>query len=88
MTDLCFVYGAQKCFIRYSVSINMCYCVQGWEQCVCLDMNVFYLGLVPEEERGRVESLEPFDEYEVGSLLKRVTIFLFCEDVVVSLSCT
>nr|XP_046259052.1 tRNA wybutosine-synthesizing protein 4 [Scatophagus argus] len=37
---------------------------KGWEQCVCLDMNVFYLGLVPEEERCRVEKLEPFDEYE------------------------
>ncbi|GLD69912.1 tRNA wybutosine-synthesizing protein 4 isoform X2 [Lates japonicus] len=37
---------------------------QGWEQCVCLDMNDFYLGLVPEEERCRVEVLEPFDEYE------------------------
>ncbi|XP_031152334.1 tRNA wybutosine-synthesizing protein 4 isoform X2 [Sander lucioperca] len=37
---------------------------KGWEQCVCLDMNDFYFGLVPEEERGRVESLEPFDEYE------------------------
>uniref|UniRef100_A0A3P8UDW8 tRNA wybutosine-synthesizing protein 4 n=1 Tax=Amphiprion percula TaxID=161767 RepID=A0A3P8UDW8_AMPPE len=37
---------------------------KGWDQCVCLDMNDFYLGLVPEEERGRVESLEPFDEYE------------------------
>ncbi|XP_063743083.1 tRNA wybutosine-synthesizing protein 4 isoform X2 [Eleginops maclovinus] len=37
---------------------------QGWEQCVCLDMNAFYFGLVPEEERSRVESLEPFDEYE------------------------
>ncbi|XP_042282213.1 tRNA wybutosine-synthesizing protein 4 [Thunnus maccoyii] len=37
---------------------------KGWEQCVCLDMNDFYLTLVPEEERHRVESLEPFDEYE------------------------
>ncbi|XP_018559891.1 tRNA wybutosine-synthesizing protein 4 isoform X2 [Lates calcarifer] len=37
---------------------------KGWEQCVCLDMNDFYLGLVPEEERCRVEVLEPFDEYE------------------------
>uniref|UniRef100_UPI0037E8DBA5 tRNA wybutosine-synthesizing protein 4 n=1 Tax=Semicossyphus pulcher TaxID=241346 RepID=UPI0037E8DBA5 len=37
---------------------------KGWEQCVCLDMNEFYLGLVPEEERSRVETLEPFDEYE------------------------
>ncbi|XP_029314257.1 tRNA wybutosine-synthesizing protein 4 [Cottoperca gobio] len=37
---------------------------KGWEQCVCLDINDFYLGLVPEDERRRVESLEPFDEYE------------------------
>ncbi|KAG7232018.1 hypothetical protein INR49_009988 [Caranx melampygus] len=37
---------------------------KGWEQCVCLDMNDFYLRLVPEEERSRVELLEPFDEYE------------------------
>ncbi|XP_037344203.2 tRNA wybutosine-synthesizing protein 4 [Pungitius pungitius] len=37
---------------------------RGWEQCVCLDMNAFYLGMLPEEERRRVESLEPFDEYE------------------------
>ncbi|XP_037645894.1 tRNA wybutosine-synthesizing protein 4 [Sebastes umbrosus] len=37
---------------------------KGWEQCVCLDLNDFYLGLVPEEERCRGESLEPFDEYE------------------------
>lgn len=37
---------------------------KGWEHCVCLDMNEFYLGLVSEEERSRVEALEPFDEYE------------------------
>ncbi|KAF3694456.1 tRNA wybutosine-synthesizing protein 4 [Channa argus] len=37
---------------------------KGWERCVCVDMNDFYLGLVPEGERCRVESLEPFDEYE------------------------
>ncbi|KAK9537312.1 hypothetical protein VZT92_004941 [Zoarces viviparus] len=37
---------------------------KGWEQCVCLDVNDFYLGLLPEDERCRVESLEPFDEYE------------------------
>lgn len=41
-------------------------CYQGWEECVCLDMNQFYLGLVSEEERRRVESLEPFDEHEVS----------------------
>lgn len=33
---------------------------------MCLDMNFFYFGLVPEEEHCRVESLEPFDEYEVS----------------------
>ncbi|KAL0963953.1 hypothetical protein UPYG_G00315730 [Umbra pygmaea] len=37
---------------------------RGWEQCVCLDINDFYLGLIPEKERCRVESLEPFDEFE------------------------
>ncbi|XP_012731788.2 tRNA wybutosine-synthesizing protein 4 [Fundulus heteroclitus] len=37
---------------------------KGWERCVCLDMNDFYLGLLPQEERDRVESLEPFDEHE------------------------
>ncbi|XP_005746375.1 tRNA wybutosine-synthesizing protein 4 [Pundamilia nyererei] len=37
---------------------------KGWEECVCLDMNNFLFGLVPEEERCRLESLEPFDEYE------------------------
>ena len=46
--------------------MNLCLCVQGWDQCVCLDMNDFYLGLVPEDERSRVEVLEPFDEYEVS----------------------
>lgn len=37
---------------------------KGWDECVCLDMNDFFFGLVPEEERCRMESLEPFDEYE------------------------
>ncbi|KAG5283537.1 hypothetical protein AALO_G00043150 [Alosa alosa] len=37
---------------------------KGWEECVCVDMNQFYLGLVPQQERDRVEGLEPFDEYE------------------------
>ncbi|XP_067112568.1 tRNA wybutosine-synthesizing protein 4 [Osmerus mordax] len=37
---------------------------KGWEQCVCMDGNEFYQALVPEKERGRVESLEPFDEFE------------------------
>lgn len=31
-------------------------------------MNDFYLGLMSEEERHRVENLEPFDEYEVSCL--------------------
>ncbi|XP_077072010.1 tRNA wybutosine-synthesizing protein 4 [Siphateles boraxobius] len=37
---------------------------KGWEKCVCLDMNQFYFDLLPEDERQRVEGLEPFDEFE------------------------
>ncbi|XP_017325084.1 tRNA wybutosine-synthesizing protein 4 isoform X1 [Ictalurus punctatus] len=37
---------------------------KGWEKCVCLDMNQFYFGLLTEDERERVEKLEPFDEFE------------------------
>lgn len=36
----------------------------GWVQCVCLDMNSFYYGLVPELEKVKTENLEPFDEHE------------------------
>lgn len=36
----------------------------GWEQCVCFDMNTFYFGVVPEVEKLKIENLEPFDEYE------------------------
>ncbi|MEQ2216102.1 hypothetical protein XENOCAPTIV_010725, partial [Xenoophorus captivus] len=39
---------------------------KGWDHCVCLDMNDFYLGLLSQEERDRIESLEPFDEHEVS----------------------
>lgn len=56
-----------------SVLINICACIQGWENCVCLDMNAFYLGLVPDDERCRIENLEPFDEYEVSHIVS-----LFC----------
>nr|XP_055071846.1 tRNA wybutosine-synthesizing protein 4 [Misgurnus anguillicaudatus] len=37
---------------------------QGWEKCVCLDMNEFYFDLLREDEKQRVEGLEPFDEFE------------------------
>uniref|UniRef100_A0A673XWN6 Leucine carboxyl methyltransferase 2 n=1 Tax=Salmo trutta TaxID=8032 RepID=A0A673XWN6_SALTR len=33
---------------------------------VCLNMNGFYLGLIPEKETCGVESLEPFDAFEVS----------------------
>uniref|UniRef100_A0A8C1Z4W4 tRNA wybutosine-synthesizing protein 4 n=1 Tax=Cyprinus carpio TaxID=7962 RepID=A0A8C1Z4W4_CYPCA len=39
---------------------------KGWEKCVCMDMNQFYFDLLLEEERQRVEGLEPFDEFEVS----------------------
>ncbi|XP_072479890.1 tRNA wybutosine-synthesizing protein 4 [Notamacropus eugenii] len=36
----------------------------GWAACSALDMNEFYRGLLPAQERRRVETLEPFDEFE------------------------
>uniref|UniRef100_A0A8C5HNZ0 tRNA wybutosine-synthesizing protein 4 n=2 Tax=Gouania willdenowi TaxID=441366 RepID=A0A8C5HNZ0_GOUWI len=37
---------------------------KGWECCECVDMNDFFLNLISEDERERVQSLEPFDEHE------------------------
>ncbi|XP_060684014.1 tRNA wybutosine-synthesizing protein 4 isoform X2 [Hemiscyllium ocellatum] len=37
---------------------------EGWEECHCIDMNEFYTGFIPEQEKQRIEMLEPFDEYE------------------------
>ncbi|XP_056611537.1 tRNA wybutosine-synthesizing protein 4 [Triplophysa dalaica] len=37
---------------------------KGWDKCICLNMNEFYFDLLPEDERQKVEGLEPFDEYE------------------------
>nr|XP_005999146.1 PREDICTED: tRNA wybutosine-synthesizing protein 4 isoform X2 [Latimeria chalumnae] len=36
----------------------------GWEESTCVDMNEFYFGFIPKEERKRLETLEPFDEFE------------------------
>nr|XP_034333816.1 tRNA wybutosine-synthesizing protein 4 [Crassostrea gigas] len=36
----------------------------GWSRSEAADMNYFYRELVPPDEHHRVESLEPFDEYE------------------------
>ncbi|XP_056015554.1 tRNA wybutosine-synthesizing protein 4-like [Ostrea edulis] len=36
----------------------------GWSRSEAADMNHFYAELVPPDEQHRVESLEPFDEYE------------------------
>ncbi|XP_020864841.1 tRNA wybutosine-synthesizing protein 4 [Phascolarctos cinereus] len=36
----------------------------GWGACSVLDMNEFYHGFLPAEERRRVQTLEPFDEFE------------------------
>ncbi|XP_038644930.1 tRNA wybutosine-synthesizing protein 4 isoform X3 [Scyliorhinus canicula] len=38
---------------------------EGWEECHCIDMNEFYVGFIPEQEKQRIEMLEPFDEYEI-----------------------
>ncbi|CAM9380755.1 unnamed protein product [Lampetra planeri] len=40
------------------------YLSQGWERCESVDMNEFYLNVLPVEERARVEHLELFDEHE------------------------
>ncbi|XP_051877081.1 tRNA wybutosine-synthesizing protein 4 [Pristis pectinata] len=37
---------------------------EGWEECLCIDMNEFYVGYIPKQEKQRIELLEPFDEYE------------------------
>ncbi|XP_075773424.1 tRNA wybutosine-synthesizing protein 4 isoform X1 [Pelodiscus sinensis] len=37
---------------------------RGWTECSVIDMNEFYVGFIPEDERQRVQALEPFDEYE------------------------
>ncbi|XP_039376282.1 tRNA wybutosine-synthesizing protein 4 isoform X4 [Mauremys reevesii] len=37
---------------------------RGWAKCSVIDMNEFYAGFIPEDERRRVQALEPFDEYE------------------------
>ncbi|XP_059822995.1 tRNA wybutosine-synthesizing protein 4 isoform X1 [Hypanus sabinus] len=37
---------------------------EGWEECFCIDMNEFYVRYIPEQEKQRIELLEPFDEYE------------------------
>ncbi|XP_055989418.1 tRNA wybutosine-synthesizing protein 4 [Sorex fumeus] len=36
----------------------------GWSSCTVMDLNEFYRCFLPTEERRRVESLEPFDEFE------------------------
>lgn len=36
----------------------------GWTACRAMDMNEFYRCFLPAEERRRMESLEPFDEFE------------------------
>ncbi|XP_014866694.1 PREDICTED: tRNA wybutosine-synthesizing protein 4 isoform X3 [Poecilia mexicana] len=60
----CFNYASMYVLLNeHCVCVCAC-CPQGWERCVCVDMNAFYLGLVPQEERDRIETLEPFDEHE------------------------
>ncbi|XP_068528343.1 tRNA wybutosine-synthesizing protein 4 isoform X6 [Anas acuta] len=37
---------------------------KGWTECSVMDMNEFFTCCIPENEQQRVQSLEPFDEYE------------------------
>ena len=48
---------------NYYWSWNVLY-LQGWECVAASDMNYFYNVVVLEDERNRVEMLEPFDEFE------------------------
>ncbi|KAF4792745.1 tRNA wybutosine-synthesizing protein 4 [Turdus rufiventris] len=45
---------------------------RGWTECSVMDMNEFFTCCIPEDEQQRMQTLEPFDEYEV--------ILLFSED--------
>ncbi|RLV84254.1 hypothetical protein DV515_00016303 [Chloebia gouldiae] len=38
---------------------------KGWTECSVMDMNEFFTCCIPEDEQQRVQTLEPFDEYEV-----------------------
>ncbi|OWK53008.1 tRNA wybutosine-synthesizing protein 4 [Lonchura striata] len=38
---------------------------KGWTECTVMDMNEFFTCCIPEDEQQRVQTLEPFDEYEV-----------------------
>ncbi|XP_068864492.1 tRNA wybutosine-synthesizing protein 4 [Aphelocoma coerulescens] len=37
---------------------------KGWTDCSVMDMNEFFTCCIPEDEQQRVQTLEPFDEYE------------------------
>ncbi|NXR99861.1 TYW4 protein, partial [Oxylabes madagascariensis] len=37
---------------------------KGWTECSVMDMNEFFTCCIPEDEQQRVQTLEPFDEYE------------------------
>ncbi|XP_058709202.1 tRNA wybutosine-synthesizing protein 4 isoform X5 [Poecile atricapillus] len=37
---------------------------KGWTECSVMDMNEFFSCCIPEDEQQRVQTLEPFDEYE------------------------
>ncbi|RMB95993.1 hypothetical protein DUI87_27527 [Hirundo rustica rustica] len=41
---------------------------KGWTECSVMDMNEFFTCCIPEDEQQRVQTLEPFDEYEVTLL--------------------
>ncbi|KAI1241390.1 hypothetical protein IHE44_0004861 [Lamprotornis superbus] len=37
---------------------------KGWTECSVMDMNEFFTCCIPEDEQQRMQTLEPFDEYE------------------------
>ena len=43
--------------------------MQGWQKCKCHDLNEMYRHTLSPEERARIETLDPFDEYEEFNLM-------------------
>ena len=48
--------------------------LQGWSNAAAMDMNEFYHDIISKEERNRIDSIEPFDEYEVRKLPRHMPL--------------
>ena len=64
---LSYVFG---CWFSAFISLVYYYrsVLQGWQKCKCHDLNEMYRHTLSPEERARIETLDPFDEYEEFNL--------------------